>query len=509
LTIPQILRMLKINFTVVSPDVLCISSHAGILTMGVSKHTAAVLSVGASILLTVVKVLVGMLTGSLSILAEAIDSVLDLLAAGVTFLVVRVADLPPDENHPYGHARAENLGALAQTVLLVATAALVLWHALERILFMPVIPEVTIWSFLVIIISLIINVARVYTLHRTARETRSHTLAANVANFANDILGSLLVLVALGLIALDPWLNLPSWLIVRADAIAAALVALVAIRVAWMTGQQAIGALMDDVPPDLSRSLLERVSQLPDVVPDSAHIRTRFVGEQPYVEVTVGTPRGRSLEEAHQLADDVEHAVRTELNEANVLVHVKPARTPAEPYATAIYSLAHNLGLRVHNLDLFQLSDRVLAEMDLELPGSLTLAEAHVHSEQLEAAIAAELPCCSTIMIHLEPRHDQMQPAVRYTPLVAQVQRAIDTLPDAALLSLDDALLIDKGVVVLLHRTFPGTMRLTEVHDIMAEIERNLQYAMPEIAVVQIDPELDGTAEQQPQPGNRTYTTTA
>jgi divalent metal cation (Fe/Co/Zn/Cd) transporter len=99
-----------------------------------------------------------------------------------------------------------------------------------------------------------------------------------------------------------------------------------------------------------------------------------------------------------------------------------------------------------------------------------------------------------------------MQPAVRYTPLVAQVQRALDTLPDAALISLDDALLIDKGVVVLLHRTFPGSMRLTEVHDVMAEIERNLQHAMPEIAVVQIDPELDGEVKSQAQPKNRAYT---
>lgn len=466
--------------------------------MSWSKQSAALLSVGVSTILAIMKLIVGVITGSLGILADAFDALLDLVATGITLLVVRFADLPPDENHHYGHARAENLGALAGAVLLVATAGWVLWNALERIFIRPGIPSITFWSFLVLLVSLVVNITRVWLLSRAAAQFKSPTLAANVANFTNDILSSLIVLVSLGIIMLSPWLPIPAWLVQRIDAIAATIVALVLIFVAWRMGERAVRALMDNVPQDLSRRLTYQISGLPDVVPDSARVRLRFVGEQPYVEVTVGTPRGRSLEEAHQLTESVERVVRTELHEADVLVHVEPARTAAESYTTTVYATAQRLGLHIHNLDLYQLADEVRVEMDLELPVNLTLAEAHKHSEELEAAISAELPCETVVEVHLEPRRDQVQPAVRYPPITEQVRAIIATLPDADSISQVETLLTEEGVIVTLHCAFPGTTPLTEVHNQMARIEHDLRRAMPEILRVQIDPEPSDALDDAP-----------
>lgn len=463
--------------------------------MTISRQVASFASVGLGVVLIAAKVIISIITGSLSILAEAFDAALDLLAAGVTLLAVHIADRPPDENHPYGHARADNLGALAQTVLLVVAAGWILWQAGQRIFVEPAIPDVTIWALLVVFISLGINVFRIYILNRATHEEASPSLAASIANFSVDMLGSLVVLLALLTISLRAWLPLPFWLVARADALAAAFVALLGLVVAWRLGSEAIRALMDDVSPDLNRRLVDRIAEIPEVVDDSVLVRTRFVGNTPYVEVTVGTPRDRSLEEAHQLADDVEQAVCAELDTAQVLVHVEPTRTERESYATAVYSIAQRLGLRIHNLDMYQLAEGVRIEMDLELPSSLTLAEAHHHSEELEAAIISELPAGTSVAIHLEPRRDKMQPAVRYGPILEQVQHALETLPDiAASVSRIEALLTDKGTIVVLHCHFPGTTPLTEVHTRMACIEHDLLRIMPDIVRVQIDPEpLDGT----------------
>src|SRR5947208_1831322 len=110
-----------------------------------SKRAAALASVGSGALLTILKLIVGVATGSLAILAEAAHSALDLLAAGITYTVVRVSDLPPDENHPYGHARAEHLGALAEAVLLVVTALLVLRESFLRVFVHAELPATSIW----------------------------------------------------------------------------------------------------------------------------------------------------------------------------------------------------------------------------------------------------------------------------------------------------------------------------------------------------------------------------
>ena len=263
----------------------------------ITKRSAALASILSGVLLTGLKLVVGVATGSLAILAEAAHSALDLLAAGITFLVVQIADLPPDENHPYGHARAEHLGALAEAVLLVVTAVLVLRESFLRIFVHPEMPEISFWSFAVMIVSLIVDWQRSRSLKRAAEEFKSDALAADAAHFTNDLLSTGVVLAGLTLIAItNPSGLLPAWLYIRVDAIAAAVVALIALWVSWGMALHAIRALMDDVPADLSRRLVRQVTALPSVVPDSVQMRTRFVGEQPYVEVTLGTPRGATLE---------------------------------------------------------------------------------------------------------------------------------------------------------------------------------------------------------------------
>src|SRR5262245_23001323 len=188
-----------------------------------TKRGAALASVGSGLLLTVLKLAVGFTTGSLAILAEAAHSALDLLAAGITYVVVNVADLPPDENHPYGHARAENLGALAETVLLIVTALIVLRESFLRIFVHPEIPETSVWAFVVMSVSLVVDWRRSRALKRAAAEFKSQALAADAAHFTNDMLSTVVVLAALALIAVaQPLGLLPAAVLMRIDAIAAA-----------------------------------------------------------------------------------------------------------------------------------------------------------------------------------------------------------------------------------------------------------------------------------------------
>jgi cation diffusion facilitator family transporter len=455
-----------------------------------TKRGAALASIGSGALLTILKLAVGVATGSLAILAEAAHSALDLLAAGITYVVVRIADLPPDENHPYGHARAEHLGALAETILLIVTAALVLRESFIRVFIRLEQPHINIWAFIVMIVSLVVDWRRARALGKAAQAFKSQALAADAAHFSNDMLGAAVVLISLAVLAVaQPQGLLPEWLLLRLDALAAAVVAVIALWVSWIMGRRAIRALMDDIPADLSRRLLRQVTALPSVVPDSVQMRTRFVGEQPYVEVTLGTPRGATLEEAHQLTEAVESVIREELAGAQVLVHVEPARTASEPYTTAVYAAAHRLGMHVHNLDVYQLADAVRVDVDLELPTDLTLGEAHTSSERLEQAIRAELGDSTAVLVHLEPRRDQVRPAVRYAPLSEQVRKVVAQLADANTVAQVETLLTDEGTIVTLRCAFPPETPLSEVHTAMARLERDLRRAVPDVVRVQIDPE--------------------
>jgi cation diffusion facilitator family transporter len=456
-----------------------------------SKQAVTTASIVASGSLAALKLLVGLLSGSLGLLAEAAHSLLDLISSLITFLVVRIAAVPPDSNHPYGHERAEQLGALAGMTLLAGTGALILYHAFDTIFFHPGAPVVSFWAFAVLIVSVIVDFFRARTLRRAAARHASSALASDAVHFGNDMLGAVAVLLGLAVIALADPLHLPNWLVGRADAIAALLVAAIALWSVWNLGSQAVRALMDDIPAGLTDRLKKRVESIDGVVPGTVMVRTRFVGNRPFVEVKLGTARGTSLESAHQLSDVVEKALSAELrNNAEAIVHVEPAATPDEPRAATVRAIADRLGLRVHNLNIYLVARETRIELDLELPDSLTLAEAHRHSETLEAAIVRELPGTVRVTVHLEPRSDEPKPAVRHVPSTRRVEEALSQLPEARNVRVQDVVVTDEGLVVTLEKTFAGVTSLAESHDQMASLERALRASLPEVVRIHINPEI-------------------
>lgn len=455
-----------------------------------SKQAVTTASIAASGSLAALKLLVGLLSGSLGLLAEAAHSLLDLLSTLITFLVVRVAEIPPDSNHPYGHERAEQLGSLAGMTLLAGTATLILYHAFDTIFFHPGAPVVSFWAFAVLIVSVIVDLLRVRTLRKAAAHHASSALASDAEHFANDLFGAISVLLGLTVIALADPLHLPSWLVERADAIAALVVAAIALRSVWNLGSEAVRALMDDVPAGLTERLKKRVESVNGVVSGTVMVRTRFVGNRPFVEVKLGTARGTSLESAHQLSEVVEKELGAELRNAEAIVHVEPAATPDEPRAASVRAIADRLGLRVHNLNIYLVARETRIELDLELPDSLTLAEAHRHSETLEAAIVRELPGTVRVTVHLEPRSDEPRPAVRHVPSTRRVEEALSRLPEARNVRVQDVVVTDEGLVVTLEKTFAGVTPLAESHDQMANLERALRASLPEVVRIHINPEI-------------------
>ena len=197
------------------------------------KRSVALYSVLAALLLTGTKIAVGLWTGSLGIMAEALHSGLDLAAALVTLWAVRVSGRPADAEHAYGHGKIENLSALFETVLLLGTCVWIIWEAVARLFFhAPVHVDANLWAFLVVILSIIVDYSRSRALMRVAKKYESQALEADALHFSTDIWSSLVVLVGLlGVLAAHE-LDI-AWL-AKADAVAALGVAAV---VAWISLQ--------------------------------------------------------------------------------------------------------------------------------------------------------------------------------------------------------------------------------------------------------------------------------
>jgi divalent metal cation (Fe/Co/Zn/Cd) transporter len=144
----------------------------------------------------------------------------------------------------------------------------------------------------------------------------------------------------------------------------------------------------------------------------------------------------------------------------------------------------------VHNLNIYLVARILRVEVDLELPDSLSLLQAHQHSEALERAVTGELSERVQITIHLEPRNDQPRPAVRQSKITQSVRDVVLSLAQAADVRVHDVLITEEGLVITLQRTFLGDRSLRETHEEMSELERSLKPLIPDLARVHIDPEI-------------------
>jgi cation diffusion facilitator family transporter len=295
------------------------------------KNIAALNSVVAALLLTGLKVVVGLLSGSMGILAEAAHSGLDLAAAMVTCLAVRAASKPPDRDHAYGHGKVENLSALVETLLLLATCAWIIQESVHRLTTRHAQVDASIWAFAVMGISIAVDFSRSRMLFRVAAKHRSQALEADALHFSTDIWSSAVVIIGLLGVKLAGWYPGLSFLL-QADAVAALIVAGIVVLVSGRLGVRTIQALLDSSPPGMDEKIRAAVTVMDGVV-DCHAIRVRHSGPSYFVDLHITVDGEQSLRAAHALTERVEQAVEAILPGADVTVHPEPAPPAAKPPA--------------------------------------------------------------------------------------------------------------------------------------------------------------------------------
>ena len=258
------------------------------------KRMAALGSVGSAVVLVSLKVFLAAITGSLGILSEALHSILDLVAAVITYLSVRVADKPADAQHLYGHGKVESFSAFVETGLLLLTALYIIWEAVQRLVFragQEVHPSLV--AIIILALTMGIDFVRARALARVARKYPSEALEADALHFSTDVWSTFVVVLGitgawLGLRFGIPWLG-------SLDAFAALAVAGVIIWIGSRLGRQTVDALLDVAPQGLRERIANAVDETEGVL-QTERVRVRRAGQRYFVDVTISVPRTASLE---------------------------------------------------------------------------------------------------------------------------------------------------------------------------------------------------------------------
>lgn len=459
--------------------------------MSNEKESVALSSVFASAAMTVMKLVVGLMTGSLGILSEAAHSLLDLGAATLTWFAVRVSDQPADAKHPYGHGKIENVSALIETGLLFLTSAWIIKEAVQRLMADHVEVETTWYAAAVIVVSIAIDFFRARALTKVAKETGSQALEADALHFSSDILSSAVVLLGLGFVALG-------W--EKGDAIAALGVAGFVCLAGWRLGKRTIDVLIDTAPEGVA----ERVGELATATPGVArvdHVRARPAGATVFVETVVKVSRGLSLDQVQAVRDAVRAAIRQDMPEIDPLVVAEPLTLDDEDVAETVRVAAANLGHSVHDIGFYTLGSRRHVGFDLEVDEALSVAAAHDIASALENVLAHELGADIGIDIHIDPCRNHVAAgeslsSAENDAIVAAVHAAVAAQPLAGGVHHVFTQRGSDGVYIAFHCVFPGNASVKTVHDVTAWIEHDLRSRLANVGRVVIHAEPQDHADR-------------
>jgi cation diffusion facilitator family transporter len=441
------------------------------------KEKAALGSIVASAGLTAAKAAVGLLTGSLAILSEAGHSLLDLSATVLTYFAVRISGKPADAEHQYGHGKVESVTALVETALLFLLSVVVLWEAVRRLIGAQThVVEATAAAFAIIAGSIVVDFFRARTLRRVAKETFSEALEADALHFGADMWSSIAVLFGLGGVALGY-----SW----ADAAAAIVVAVFICAAGLRLGRRTINTLTDTAPAGVSERVATIARLEPGVV-SVDRVRARPAGAVLFIDLGVGVSRTLPLDRVSAIKQRLTRDIRADMPTAEVTITTEPRALDNETVRERVMLIARNRGLAIHHVAVQTISGDLSVSADLEVEGTLPLADAHDVASRLEEAVREELGSNVEVETHIEPLPADI--LAGHDASAARIAEVRETLAALAaeithLGEVHDVRVRETadGEIVNFHCGVDQSLSVSAVHDLVDALERRLRRRFPTI----------------------------
>ena len=434
-------------------------------------------SVFIGVALVLGKLVVGLLTGSLGILSEAVHSIFDLAASTFTLVAVRTARKPADQEHPYGHGRAENVAAFAEGVLLLIIAIGIAFEAIRRLATVgpPVNPAG--YAFALLIGTLLVESGRAFVLRRIGRLASSDAMLADATDRVADVIATIGVIV--GLVGVRFGF---SW----ADSAAALLVAGIIFRAAGILAWRSGDILIDRSAAGAEKQLRAAIQDV-NGVREVRSVRVRRSGPNLIGDASIATRRMLSIEAAGALADEVKRKARSVLPTLDLSVFVEGQALQGDLVERIHAAAARNGGVRdLHNVTVEREADGSLhLTMHAKLPGDMTLANASQASETLEETLRGELPDATRIDIHLEPLEPRVVSGVdvtaRFAQLASRMREIVESHPEVR--RCVDVELSDRHQRIHAHvvAEVDGAISLEQAHRIETELEERIRRALPEV----------------------------
>lgn len=373
--------------------------------MSNEKQKVALSSVLAAILLTSIKIVIGVITGSLGVLSEAAHSSLDLIAAFITFLAVKMSDKPADRDHNYGHGKIESFSALFETLLLFITCGWIVYEAVGRLfLGRPMEVSDTPWAIGALVISIIIDLSRSRALKNAAKKYGSQALEADALHFSSDVWSSCVVIVGLACVWIGDMFNINA--LKYGDPIAALGVSVLVVIVSIRLGKRTVDVLLDTAPEGMIDTVLHEVNSV-DGVLEADNVRVRASGPNYFIEVNVGICKSESHRVVHAIVDEIRGRLKQKIPNSDIVISTYPISV-ADAYDTEEYHAVKSVVdkfpacTNIHNIHVYEVGGQKYIAIHLEVKESMNLNESHALSHKIGAMVQESMKDVKDVSVNFE-----------------------------------------------------------------------------------------------------------
>ena len=445
-----------------------------------------------TLVLAAAKIAVWAATSSLAVLSQTLDSVLDVVALALLLVGVRIAAKPADTSHHYGHAKAENLVAFTQMLLLGGLVGAVVFEAARRLASDTPAPEAPWYALALLGVSAAVDLWRARRLGREARVHGSEALKAGALNIAADVGTAVIALLTLVLVRAG---------VDGADSIGALVVSVAVVAAGVRLTRRSVDVLMDRAPGGPVRAIQEAAARASGVT-ETRRVRVRGAGDRLFADVTVAAGRTASLERAHDIAEAVEAEIEKVAPGADVVVHVEPVAETSGLVERVQAAASRTAGVHeVHNVAVHAFDEggrrKLHATLHAKVEPGTSVAEAHDMSDRIEEGVRTELGRDVRVDTHIEP----LQPTTfgrdvtaERSEVVESVRRAAKAEPDVV--DCHEVLVTEttSGLAVVAHVRGRGDLPLRKMHEASGRIENAVHVAHQAIeeVLIHFEPESKG-----------------
>lgn len=453
------------------------------------KEKLALSSILASLTVASLKLLVGATTNSLGIISEGLHSTIDLIAVSATYFAVRKAESPPDQDHQYGHGKAENLASLLESILLFIVAIWIFYEAFERIYVKnsPVLMGLP--SIIIIGITALIDMTRFRALLSASRKYHSPALEADSLHFSTDLLSTTVVVLASILVYFG---------VKSIDLIAAILVATIILVVSFRLANKSLNVLMDRAPPGLSQLIMDEAKKI-DGIEKIENVRVRESGSKVFIDLIVHIDKLLSLGAAHRISEELSRRITTLVPNSEVIIHAEPSLMESSNLINKIRGVASAFPeiKNIHSIKIYEIDKKLHVDFHIELDGSLPLDAGHSIANQLEEKIKSLDPNIYAVTSHVEPIEEKRLSSTTDNNtadhLNSKITNIIKKFPDIISIHSLDIKKINNKFRLSFHCVMKKATTIEASHNVAERLECLLRNEFKEIEsiTIHIEPEKE------------------